>query len=251
MHNAPEVPKTRTHPLAVWSLVVAILGVLTIIVPFVGMIFGMVAVGLGIFALLQARAAEGPSGLALTGLIIGAGVTLMSIVITFSVMVSAGNANRALPQPIADLSSEQPSTSPVSTPAATEPAPTETAVAPSEPAPAAPVVDAAEFVNSSRNDLIDIEKDLDDMILTIDEGGFWRLLSNSVELSFNYGQLSARPAPDTIAGEWATQLDVLNSNLTVIDQAIEDERNDDLRVAIEQTRAQLVILSGVLDSTGL
>ncbi len=81
----------------------------------------------------------------------------------------------------------------------------------------------------SRGDLIDFGKDLDDMIVTLDEGGVWRLLSNSVELSFNLAQLEARDAPPSIAAEWATQLTVLEDQITRMDAAISEEGYDDVR----------------------
>lgn len=143
---------------------------------------------------------------------------------------------------------QEPVSNAVELPSATPtPTPTETAV--TEPEVAAPaVVDSAYFKSESASHLDDISKDLDDMIVTLDEDGFWRLLSNSVELSFNLGQLQVIEAPADVAPQWQASLISLESSLAAIDAAVADEPYDDVRVAIDGVRAQVEAMRLIINS---
>ncbi len=240
---SPATPPSRSqrNDLALWALILAVCAIVAFWIPLLGLALGAAALGLGIAGLLRARHTRQGLGLALTGTIVGAIATLLGLVISVALIVGATAARSGF---------DAGSAPGIETPAATDP---EAATPADEPAAepeeeAVPQVDTASFVAASRGDLADFEKDLDDMIVTIDEGGFWRLLSNSVELSFNYGQLSGREAPAPIAAEWKTQLDALDDRITAIDDAITDDRTDDLRAEIEAARAQLDVLRGVLDT---
>lgn len=240
-------PAGARNPLALWALIVGIVGVLTVLIPFVGLVLGAVAIVLGVLGLARARETGVGRAQGIAGLVVGAVAAALGLTITVVMLVSfavrgtADTGAEPVPAPSATVSE-----SPEPDPEASEPGPAE----PTEAAPPDAGAGDPGFVQNSRNDLVDVGKDLDDMIVTLDEGGFWRLLSNSVELSFNYGQLSARTAPATIAEEWAAQLAVLEGQLTKIDDAIADERNDDLRAAIAEAQTQLVVLNGVLDKAG-
>lgn len=131
---------------------------------------------------------------------------------------------------------------PTATPVVVEPAPTA--------APPVPAVDAAVFAQSARGDLLDFAKDLDDMDLALDEGGFFRLMTNSVELSFNLGQMQASTAPTSIATAWEAQLSALEGSIDTMDAEIAEERNDDLRATIALARAQVAGLQALTEKVG-
>jgi hypothetical protein len=133
------------------------------------------------------------------------------------------------------------------TPKPVEAKPTPT-VAPS-PAPtvAAVVVDLAQFKSDSLRDLNDFNKDLGDMDVTLDEGGFWRLLSNSLELSFNLGQLEGHIPPESIAAPWATGLVGLDAAITTINNAVGASDDAATRAAIAAARDQATALIALVN----
>lgn len=182
-------------------------------------------------------------------LLIG-GAALLGVIFISSVANAIGGGDS--PDGANSVVEKQPTAEPqpVGTPAPTvEPT---TLPAPTVAQPSAPpaVEDVALFASTASGDLDDFVKDLDDMVLTLDEGGFFRLLSNSVELSFNLGQLQAEPAPASIAGEWTAQLAALEGSIDLMDAAISDERNDDLRSTIEVARGQVDGLRALTESIG-
>ncbi|MCS5720012.1 hypothetical protein N1027_17920 [Herbiconiux sp. CPCC 205763] len=109
----------------------------------------------------------------------------------------------------------------------------------------APVIDAAAFTASANSQLDDVNKDLNDMIITLDEDGFWRLLSNYGELSFNLGQLQSLTPPPNIAAEWNTQLVQLEANFGAIGDAISADQKDAVRPAVEAAAYQSATLREV------
>jgi len=128
---------------------------------------------------------------------------------------------------------------------APEPTASET---PSEPGDgeSAPDADVIAFVADSTRDLDDFEKDLDDMVKTVDEGGFFRLLSNSVELRFNLSQLDRHTPPDSVEPDWSYGLVDLEGSIDDIDQAVSDDDEAAIRAAIEASRAQVNTLRTIV-----
>jgi hypothetical protein len=246
MGAVAPTPSRGANPLALWALIVGITGVLTAIIPVIGLLFGVVALVLGLLGLSRARAVGAGRPFSIAGVILGAVAATLGLIITLVVTVGGAAASRA---GFSEAVEE-----PVATPSATaepvEPTPEATPEATPPPAAAPPVDGDPDFLQDSRNDLEDFAKDLDDMIVTLDEDGFWRLLSNSVELSFNYGQLASREAPASISADWTAQLAALEGQITRIDEAIADERYDDLRTVIAEAHGQLGVLNGVLDRVG-
>jgi len=163
---------------------------------------------------------------AIAGIATGAVTALVGVVITlsFSVYLASPPARDAAVEPpvVAESPEDDPAGASVDT------------------------IDPARFVRLSGNDLDDIDKDLDDMIVTLDEAGYWRLLSNSIELTFNHAQLSGREAPAEIAEPWAAGLATLEAIIAEMDDAITDERNDDLRVLIDDARGEVQSLRDLL-----
>lgn len=243
---AAPAPSREANPLALWALIVGIAGVLTGIIPVVGLLFGVVALVLGLLGLSRARAVGAGRPFSITGVILGAVAATLGLIITLVVVVGGAAASRAgFSEAV-----EEPVVTPSASAEPVEPAPQPTAAA-TPPSAAAPPADGdPDFLQDSRNDLEDFGKDLDDMIVTLDEDGFWRLLSNSLELSFNYGQLASREAPASISADWTAQLAALEGQITRIDEAIADERYDDLRAVIAEAQGQLGVLNGVLDRVG-
>ena len=123
----------------------------------------------------------------------------------------------------------------VTRPAAVESA-TPTATPQETSQPVVPPGDYADFVDDATRDLDDIDKDLDDMDLTLDEGGYWRLLSNEVELRVNLEQLRAATAPKAVADDWDDLLDTLGVEIGDIGDVI-GEKEKTVRAAVADTRA--------------
>lgn len=122
----------------------------------------------------------------------------------------------------------------------TRPAETPT-VAPSpsaSPTPseiAIPPGDYEDFVESASSNLDDIDKDLDDIETTIDESGYWRLISNTAELRFNLEQLRGTAAPKFLAADWDDALDAFDDALQDLGNTI-NESDDTQRDALDATR---------------
>jgi len=74
-------PKT-SNGLAIAALVVALVGLLGCLFPFVGVVLPTVAIGLGIAGLVRARRIGGGKGMAISALIIGAVALVVSIAIS-------------------------------------------------------------------------------------------------------------------------------------------------------------------------
>ena len=86
-------------------------------------------------------------------------------------------------------------------------------------------------------------KDLGDIEVTVAEEGFWRLLSNYAELSFNLGQLQGLDVPASVANDWTASLTTLEDRIDDLSDAIATEDGptilgsvDDLRAQVEATR---------------
>ena len=116
-------------------------------------------------------------------------------------------------------------------------------------APTAEPVDPSEgFASSASANLDDLSKDFNDIIVTLDEEGFWRLLSNSIEVSFNIGQLQALTPPAEVAADWATQFGALEAASEVLTDSIaEDAAPDTIRANTNAAIAQLAVVQSVVD----
>ncbi|UOQ88040.1 TM2 domain-containing protein [Agromyces endophyticus] len=131
------------------------------------------------------------------------------------------------------------------------PAPAPETAVPAEPSPTqAPpaAVDAAAFKTEANSHLDDMEKDLDDMIVTLDEDGFWRLLSNSGELAFNIGQLEALDIPTNVEPAYSDGLTAMTATLDAFADPISNEDDAALRGLIDQMRGQITAQRGIVDT---
>jgi|GEM_PF-2526659 len=100
---------------------------------------------------------------------------------------------------------------------------------------AIPPGDYSDFSASATRDLDDFDKDLDDFETTVDQGGYWRLLSNTAELRFNLEQLRLTKAPAFLAAEWDDALDDLDDALQDLAEAIQGSEKQQ-RAALGATR---------------
>lgn len=175
-----------------------------------------------------------------------AGAVIAGIVVTGTI----GNA-------IGRAASNGPEVAPVAVPTVTVTAdPIETSpppvVAEDAPTPsAAPIAVAADpvaFRAQSGSHLDDMLVDLEDIIVTVEEDGFWRLLSNSGELAFNLGQLEALDVPTSVAATWPGSLSSLEASLDVLSDAITTEDSTSILAAVEGVRAQIEATRGVASS---
>lgn len=179
----------------------------------------------------------------LIGGAIAAGVIVVGSV---GAAIGAGGSDRDdAPQATAApavVQTEEPVEEPTPTPT---PTPTATPTAAPAPTPEVPVVDAVGFRAQAGSHLDDMNKDLDDIIITVQEDGFWRLLSNSGELSFNLGQLQALEVPANIAATWPESLVSLEATLDVLIDAISTEDGATILAAVDSVRAQVEATRGV------
>lgn len=127
----------------------------------------------------------------------------------------------------------------------TEPAVVEPTAA---PVPTQEAVDAVTFRAQAASHLDDMVKDLDDMVVTVQEDGFWRLLSNNGELAFNLGQLKALDVPVSVAATWPESLTALETTLDALTDAVSTQDGPSILAAIEVVRAQVEASRGVVNS---
>ena len=124
-------------------------------------------------------------------------------------------------------------TSPPTAAPGTSPAPTETVE------PEIDDQDDSAFVRVATRDLTDFEKDLNDLQTTLDEDGFWRLLTNAVELNFNAGQLRDHVAPKSISQDWADGLTQLEEDIDAIEGGITSRSNTKVQAGVDDARETL------------
>jgi hypothetical protein len=104
------------------------------------------------------------------------------------------------------------------------------------PTPELDTEDDSIFVDLATRDIDDFAKDLGDMSTTLDENGYWRLLSNSVELNFNLSQLEGHEEPTSIASDWNDALDELGKNVDAIEAGVTANSEKKIRAGIADAR---------------
>ncbi|WP_206428264.1 DUF2510 domain-containing protein [Plantibacter sp. PA-3-X8] len=182
----------------------------------------------------QPGTASGMSGKAKGWIVAGAVVGSLLLVGGVS---NAINGGRTEPVAIAQTATQTPSATPT-------PVPTATVEPIAEPAAPA-VVDVAAFQAGASKHTADIDKDLDDMVTTLAEGGTWRLISNTAEISFNLGQLESLDAPASIAAEWAPALVGLQTNLDTLTTAVSGGDPATIQGAMDGVRASAAVLRDI------
>ena len=122
-------------------------------------------------------------------------------------------------------------------------------VPPSPTATPTPEVDNEDdsvFVDLATRDIDDFAKDLGDLSTTVDEGGFWRLLTNSVELNFNLTQLEGHEEPASIKADWNDRLDELSKNVDSIEDGISAQSENRIRAGIAAARSTIAELRDIV-----
>lgn len=131
---------------------------------------------------------------------------------------------------------------------APEPEPTADVAEPTPEAEETVVADPVAFKAQAGSHLDDMNKDLGDMVTTVAEDGFWRLLSNTVELSFNIGQLKALDVPEKVAGDWAASLTALEEKLDELSDAVTSEDKPTILAAVDAMAGQVEATRAVADT---
>ena len=182
----------------------------------------------------QPGTTSGMSGKAKGWIIAGAVVGSLLLVGGVS---NAINGGRTEPVVVAQTATQTPTATPT-------PVPTATVEPIAEPAAPA-VVDVAAFQAGASKHTADIDKDLDDMVTTLAEGGTWRLISNTAEISFNLGQLESLDVPASIAAEWAPALVGLQTNLDTLTAAVSGGDPATIQGAMDGVRASAAVLRDI------
>ena len=89
-------------------------------------------------------------------------------------------------------------------------------------------------------------RDLDDLDITLDEDGFWRLLTNVVELNFNVTQLHQHEVPASIKDDWTDGLDQLEDDIDAIEAGVTAGSDNKVRKAVADARDTVEGLRGVV-----
>ncbi|MGG7452326.1 DUF2510 domain-containing protein [Plantibacter auratus] len=150
---------------------------------------------------------------------------------------NAINGGRSEPVAVAQTATQTPTATPTPFPTAT----VEPIAEPTAPA----VVDVAAFQAGANKHTADIDKDLDDMVTTLAEGGTWRLLSNTVEISFNLGQLQSLDVPSSVAAEWAPALVGLETSVDALTTAVSGGDPATIQGAMDGVRASSAVLRDI------
>lgn len=106
--------------------------------------------------------------------------------------------------------------------------------------------DDSVFVDLATRDIDDFAKDLGDLKTTVDEDGFWRLLSNSVELNYNAGQLLDHKAPKSIKKDWNAALATLQENVDTIEDGVTSQSDKTVLEGIREARETIAELRGIV-----
>ncbi|MEV8250077.1 DUF2510 domain-containing protein [Microbacterium sp. NPDC076768] len=158
------------------------------------------------------------------------GAIAAGVIVVGSVGAAIGGGDR--PEPVVEAS-----VAPVVE--TTPPAPVVEETPTPTPTPVVEEVDAVAFRAQAGSHLDDMVKDIDDIVATVNEGGFWRLISNSGEIAFNQGQLEALDVPVNIATTWPASLVVLESTEDALTDAISTQDGPSILSAVDVMRAQV------------
>lgn len=94
--------------------------------------------------------------------------------------------------------------------------------------------------------LDDMSDDLDDMVATVGEDGFLRLLANALELTFNLGQLEALAVPSSVEPAYTSGLAGLEATIGSLSDPIADQDDAALLAIIDTLRAEIADLHGIV-----
>ena len=103
------------------------------------------------------------------------------------------------------------------------------------------------FATSARGNLRDLYKDLSDTRNAVNEGSVLRLIGNSIELSFNLGQLGALTPPAQIADDWNREFRTLERAVDAVTAAISNSASvSQMKKRISAAQNQAKVTLGVV-----
>jgi len=105
-----------------------------------------------------------------------------------------------------------------------------------------------EFAISAGGDIEDMRKDLRDSADALADGGLFRLSTNLVELTFNYGQLDALDPPEQVRADWEAAMASLDAALEAYRTSLDGESLDGVGQALAAIDAALTQLSAIAES---
>jgi hypothetical protein len=104
------------------------------------------------------------------------------------------------------------------------------------------------FSASAQRDLVDIRKDLDDLVSAIQDNSVFRLLSNVAEIDFNIGQLQSTDPPLGIADSWNEALNELESSVGTLSTLVSgDGTSKQIRGQIESVKVSIKELERIVE----
>lgn len=175
-----------------------------------------------------------------TWFIVTAAVVALIVVGSVSGAIAGGKKTDAIA--VADTT---PVASPTPTPAQTSSAPSPTPSTPPVEAPAPAAVDPTFFKANAGKQLDDYAKDLSDLSDAVAKGSTLRVMSNSIELAFNEGELAAIAPTTNIAPEWTTALAGLSITTTQIADAISKKDYTTVNNLVGQANQQVASLRDI------
>jgi len=170
-----------------------------------------------------------------TWFIVTAAVVALLVVGSISSAIAGGKKNVDAVAETTPIAATTPTEDPIPSEA---PTPTEI--------PAAEVVDPTYFRATAGKQLDDYEKDLGDLTDAVSKGSVIRVASNSVELTFNDGQLSAITPTANVEAEWAAALAALSATTEQITDAGSKSDYTAVNSLIAQATAQVATLREIL-----
>ena len=112
-----------------------------------------------------------------------------------------------------------------------------------------PVADSpVYFYTSASGDLSDMDKDFLDLLNAIDTGGTIRMATNSLEISFNIGQLESLVPPELISEDWTREFGKLVQETDAISEDISGEATvSQLKKQVHKAQAQAALVQKVVN----
>lgn len=131
----------------------------------------------------------------------------------------------------------------LATPSAT-PSASEVVEASPEPTPMSPVM----FSAAVKNQIADLEKDLNDMVKAVDTGGELKLAFNMLEVAANMGQLSSYTPPADIEADWTAGYAALDAEYEKLSGLIDGDTatGSQVKSQIKAFKSQMGNLEDIL-----
>jgi hypothetical protein len=106
----------------------------------------------------------------------------------------------------------------------------------------------SDFAREAERSLTDLGAGLDTITGTLDRGGYWGVLTGSVDMSYAAAHLRTLEAPATISVQWRSALDHLDAGIAAIDDGIASAEDGAIRVAVNDARVRFESLTALVAS---